>query len=875
MELKIKLKSLPLALGSLLFVSSAYPAGEHELQTNNETEAALTPIKKPIAGIPGQERSIGLRVAQAPAEPAEKQAPTAEPAVKLPEMTIGGKVKPISKQTEKERYRLPQTTESMTREKLDSTVNLMATEDAIKYMPSVQVRSRYIGDTNAPVGMRTSGTSASARNLIYADGILLSSLLGNNNTNTGSPRWNTVSPAEIERIDIMYGPFSAAYPGNSIGGVINITTRMPDKFEVGADAQSSWQTFNLYGTKETYDTQRYSGNIGHRYNDLSFRFDYSHLDAHSQPITFATALNSTGIQPGSGASAGQTIQSVTGAFAGANATNAANQTLGAGNINHTVQDNFKWKWAYDITPTIKIAYTLGMWQNNAQSRTQSYLKDANGNSIQSGWINIGGRAFNLSPTNSPTFTGTQTDQTTWSHGMNLRSNTGGKFDWELVGSVIDLGKDTVRAPTVDPTLAFAGNAPGRITSLTGSGWHTVDAKGIWRPNVDLLGYHEISFGFHHDQYTLKNPVFNTSNWQSGNGQSIFSNSTGKTQTEGYWIQDAWDFHEDWNFTVGGRLENWHAYDGFNATTVNIPANGSLPAHTELRTVDQANKSAVNFSPKGKLTWSPMDRVKIGAAIGQAYRYATASELFQTTTVGLGANAISVNGNPNLRPEDALASELSAEYFRDKGRLRLSLFQERIKNAIFSQTGLITNPVDGTTSQTTFISNVGEIDTYGIEVSGEKADAGIRGLDIVGNFTWVDSRINSNFASDEAAAALKDESSALATNPNTRVPSTGKHQPRLPTWRANAIVTYRANEKLTASVSVRYSSGQFGQLNNSDTNGFAYTGITSYVVADLIAKYKITRQLTAIGGINNVNNDKYWIFHPFPQRTFFAQLKFNY
>jgi iron complex outermembrane receptor protein len=427
--------------------------------------------------------------------------------------------------------------------------------------------------------------------------------------------------------------------------------------------------------------------------------------------------------------------------------------------------------------------------------------------------------------------------------------------------VIDLGKDTVRAPTVDPTFAFAGNAPGRITSLTGSGWHTADAKGIWRPSVDLLGYHEISFGFHHDLYTLKNPVFNTSNWQSGNGQSIFSNSTGKTQTEGYWIQDAWDFHEDWNFTVGGRLESWHAYDGVNTTTVN----GSL------QTINQANKSAVNFSPKGKLTWSPMDRVKIGAAVGQAYRYATASELFQTTTVGTGATAISVNGNPNLRPEDALASELSAEYFPDKGRLRLSLFQERIKNAIFSQTGLITNPATGVTSQATFISNVGEIDTYGIEFSGEKTDAGIKGLDILGNFTWVDSRIDSNQDADAAAAAL----GPTAANPNAAVPSTGKRQPRLPTWRANAIVTYRANEKLTASVSVRYSSGQFGQLNNTDTNGFAYTGITSYVVADLIAKYKITKQWTAIGGINNVNNDKYWIFHPFPQRTFFAQLKFNY
>ncbi|WP_025041746.1 TonB-dependent receptor [Nitrosospira briensis] len=855
MKPNIKLKSMPFALASLLCVSSVWATDEHGSQAKDEVEAELAPIKKPLAATPMTPmpaRSAGTEIAQTPAGVAEKQAPTDEPAVKLPEMTIGGKVKPISRQTEKERYRLPQTTESMTREKLDSTVNLMATEDAIKYMPSIQVRSRYIGDTNAPVGMRTSGTSASARNLIYADGILLSSLLGNNNSNTGSPRWNTVSPAEIERIDIMYGPFSAAYAGNSIGGVINITTRMPDKFEVGADAQSSWQTFNLYGTKETYDTQRYSGNIGHRYNDLSFRFDYSHLDAHSQPITFATALNSA-----TAANSGDTV--VTGAFAGANATNAPNQTLGAGNINHTVQDNFKWKWAYDITPTIKIAYTLGMWQNNASSRTQSYLRDAAGNPVQSGFVNIGGKRYNLSTPNSPTFAGNQTDQTTWSHGMNLRSNTGGKFDWELVGSVIDLGRDTVRAPTVDPTLAFAGNAPGRITSLTGSGWHTVDAKGIWRPSVDLLGYHEISFGFHHDLYTLKNPVFNTSNWQSGNGQSIFSNSTGKTQTEGYWIQDAWDFHEDWNFTVGGRLESWHAYDGVNTTTVN----GSL------QTINQANKSAVNFSPKGKLTWSPMDRVKIGAAIGQAYRYATASELFQTTTVGTGTTAISVNGNPNLRPEDALASELSAEYFPDKGRLRLSLFQERIKNAIFSQTGLIT--ANGTTSQATFISNVGEIDTYGIEVSGEKADAGIKGLDILGNFTWVDSRINSNHDADAAAAAL----GPTAANPNAAVPSTGKRQPRLPTWRANAIVTYRANEKLTASVSVRYSSGQFGQLNNTDTNGFAYTGITSYVVADLIAKYKITKQLTAIGGINNVNNDKYWIFHPFPQRTFFAQLKFNY
>ena len=856
MKLDIKPKFVSVALLNLLWMSSWGAASEPETAKDEKTKAATRTVSQPVSVALAESIFLNTDEITAPAVPPPARVALHD--VEMPEMTISGKVKPPRKQTEKERYRLPQTTESITREKMDESIIMATPEDSIKYMPSIQVRNRYIGDTNAPVGMRTSGTSASARNLIYADGILLSSLLGNNNTNTGSPRWNTVSPGEIERVDVMYGPFSAAYSGNSIGGVINITTRMPKKFEFGADAQASWQTFNLYGTKDTYDSQRYMGYIGHRYNDLSFRFDYSHLDAHSQPITFATTLLST-----TPAGPGDTV--VTGAFPGANPFNVPNLTLGAGNLNHTIQDNFKWKLAYDITPSIRLAYTLGLWLNDATARTQSYLTGPAGNIVQSGFVNIGGQRYNLSTPNSPTFAGNLTDQTTWSHGINLRSSTGGVFDWEMAASLVDLATDTVRAPTVDPTLASAPNAPGRITSLSGSGWYTVDAKGIWRPRADLLGYHEISFGFHHSLYSLKNPVFNTSDWRNGGEGSIFTNSAGKTQTEGYWAQDAWDFHENWNFTLGGRLESWHAFDGVNMVTVNTPAGPTL------QTVNQADRSAVNFSPKAKLTWAPMPQVRIGAAIGQAWRYPTASELFQTTVVGAGATAIAVNGNPNLKQEDALASELSGEYFVDRGRLRVSLFQERIKNAIFSQTGLITNPNTGQTSQATFISNVGEIDTYGVELSGEKSDALIKGLDLLGNLTWVDSRIEENAAADAAAAAL----GPTATNPNAAVPSTGKHQPRLPTWRANAVVTYRANENFSATVNVRYSSGQFGQLNNTDTNGFAYTGLTSYLVADVMAKYRITKQWTAIAGINNVNNDKYWIFHPFPQRTYFAQLRFNY
>ncbi len=720
----------------------------------------------------------------------------------------------------------------------------MTAEDVIKYLPSIQVRKRYIGDTNAPVGWRTSGTGQSARGLIYADGILLSSLLGNNNGNTGSPRWNMVAPSEIERVDVMYGPFSAAYAGNSIGGVIDITTKMPEKFEAGGDIKTTWQDYGFYGKNKTFDSQEYSFNVGDRYKDLSFRFDVSHLDSHSQPIVFVNPTVSA-----TNAKAGSTA--VTGAVANSNPYGINALVLGESALNHTVQDNFKWKLGYDITPTIHAAYTLGLWQNDNNAGFNSFLRDSAGNVVDSGNVNINGRHYAVS------FAETRAEQLHWSHGMSLKSNTGGVFDWDLSGSVVEYGTDLSRTSTQTPAQA-AQNGAGRTTSLTGTGWHTADAKGIWRPGVDLLGKHEVSFGFHHDLYNLDNPTYNATNWQTSDGGSIYQNSQGKTQTEGYWLQDAWDFDKDWNLTLGGRLENWQAYGGYNYDSTTSSA---------VKSINQANRNELEFSPKAKLTWKPMDRVQTGLSIGQAYRFATVTELFQTATVNVGGVNNLVNGNPNLKPEEALSSELSGEYFLDQGKLRLSLFQERIKDAIYTQTSLLAN---GSTAR--FNDNVGEIQTYGVEFAGEASDVGIRGLDISGNATWTDSRITENAVADAAAAAQPFN----ASNPNANQPSTGKRQPKVPEWRASATIAYRPTDKITTSVSGRYSSSQYGQLNNSDINPATYTaGGTEYFIVDLHAKYQITKQVSASAGIDNVNNEQVWLYHPFPSRTYFAQLKYNY
>ena len=70
----------------------------------------------------------------------------------------------------------------ITAAKAQEQINTVNTEDMLKYAPSLMVRKRHYGDTQDPVATRTSGVGASARNLIFVDGIMISSPIGNNNT---------------------------------------------------------------------------------------------------------------------------------------------------------------------------------------------------------------------------------------------------------------------------------------------------------------------------------------------------------------------------------------------------------------------------------------------------------------------------------------------------------------------------------------------------------------------------------------------------------------------------------------------------------------------------------------------------------------------
>lgn len=718
-----------------------------------------------------------------------------------------------------EKYKLPQTTETTTAEKIADTVNIVDTEDAVKYMPSIFIRKRNYGDTQPVMATRTWGVGSSARSLVYADDVLLTALLANNNS-IGAPRWGMVAPEEIQQIDVMYGPFSAAYPGNSMGAVMQITTRMPDKFEGTVSQTLAYQSYKQYKTEDTYRTSQTAATFGNRSGNLAWWMSANHQDSYSQPIAFVTQAQSA-VEPVAPAN-------TTGRITEVNKLGLFSDVLGASILLHTKMDNAKIKVAYDITPILRAAYTLGYWQNNADASVQTYLTSTA--ALTLGQPTYGGQ--------SGFATGTyRLEQAHTMQSLALKSDTRGVWDWEAVLSDYDMGKDVQNAAQTAGALT-ALNAAGKTTLMDGTGWSSVDLKGIWRPN----DVHEASFGLHEDRYKLNNTAYNISDWTVANSYtSLNTQSLGRTQTDAIWGQDVFHFAKDFKATLGGRYEEWKAFDGYNFSAGKTP-------------ISQQSLASTEFSPKASISWATSADWLVTNSFGQAYRFPTVSELYQAVTSGPAL----ANPNPNLKPEKVLSDELVFERAIQEGKLRVSLFQEDVSNAIISQT----NSLNGT--PTTYIVNVDKVRNRGIEVAMQKNNMFTSGLELSGSVTYVDSKILADSTWVSPAAPAPQGTTAV-----------GKRAPNVPDWRATLVATYRPNEKLAYTVAGRYSGKQYSTLDNTDVASNVYGSFDSFLVVDVRAHYQIDKHWDGSLGIDNLGNYKYTLFHPFPQRTVVGNVKYKF
>ena len=792
---------------------------------------------------------------------------------------------------------IPAVVESRTRAELNKTVNAVTSAELFKYLPSVMIRERYIGDNNAIVTMRTNGPTESANTIVYANGVLLSNFLGNSYSTP--PRWGFVSPEEVDRVDVIYGPFSALYPGNSVSGVITMTTKMPDAREVHARGTGAAQQWSLYN----HSSVPLNGNVnlfyGDRINDFRYVLVYNHLDAQSQPQTYS----GNQLLPGTGGTP------FFGGYQDYNMYGVPRIITGSNGAIHQTQDLAKVRMSYDFTPKDRFEVMSGYWTQVQDANSQSYVTTAAGvpiynTSSSSSKLQVG--PFTDSPgANNPGHYGAQ-------HVMNavtLKRDTGGVFDYDFTLTSYNYLRDftnlnnqygfipntTGNNQSLNP--GYFVNPTGNNTNLAGTFWRTGDARFIYRPERELQGKHEISYGVHSDEYSLnQNQQFTVmvpSNYNLGS----YNVSGGKTTLNSVYIQDAWKVLPSWKITGGLRDDYWNALNGQTASTSNFssytqassssPLAGTSFAAPTYGAYPTASKNG--FQPKASVEYDMTKEINIRGSMGRAYRMPTVGELFQNTA-STGSQVIN---NPNLQPQVSTAYDLTTVYRKVDAfngaigllQPRVSLFMEDRWNAIFSQSSLTSSGV--AVSQN---ANVGKALFKGVEAELVAKDMLIKGLDYSGSITFTDAHIVSN---DQLLAPyfVGNVGNPLNTSPVVSGGAAcfpgvcyangpllaGNQYPRIPRIRIRSVLTYSPSKELSFAFGTRYASGAFVTLANIDFNHNNYGSTDSaYLFFDAKINYKFEKNWTAQIGVDNIGSYKAYVNpNPYQQRTYFAGIRYDF
>jgi iron complex outermembrane receptor protein len=410
------------------------------------------------------------------------------------------------------------------------------------------------------------------------------------------------------------------------------------------------------------------------------------------------------------------------------------------------------------------------------------------------------------------------------HALTLEGTSHG-WSWRALGSLYDFARDVQRIPSAARPAAESGGA-GAIVTLDGTGWHTLDL------DARTGGF---SAGLHHDRFTLQSNRYAADDWLHGAPGALTQAARGHTRTEALWAQEELELAPRLRLTLGGRYEWWHTYGGYNFS--------SAPALA----VSQPALSKRAFSPKASLRFEPAKAWSVTLSAGQAYRFPTVSELYQAISTGPSLTV----PDPRLRPERARSEEFAVEHRTAAGHVRVSLFNEAIRDALIGQTAPL---VPGSPTLFSYVQNIPAVRTRGAELAFEQRGLLLPRLDLSGSLTLADPRV----VRDPAFAAAE-----------------GKTIPQVPRRRATLVATWHEPGGAAFTLAGRYASRSWGTIDNSDRVGHTYQGFEGYLVLDARANIPVGKRWRWAVGVENLTNRRYYVFHPFPQRTLTGEIAYRW
>lgn len=496
------------------------------------------------AGLPG----TGLW-AQEVGEKAKKEAGV----VKLEEIVI------TATKTPRHPEDIPASITVITKEDLEKQ-NIQTVDEALRQVPGTFARrGKGWQDTLANVNLRGFPALAQTRTLVLLDGQDMSSGY------TNKVAWSSLTVEDIERIEVVRGPFSALYGGNAMGGVINIITKTPKKLQMNANVG--------YGK---YDTWTYYLGAGNRFwNQLSLKVSYKYRYTSGYPSDLVT---SSKYYPG-----GRHTLKPWGKDAwiiGDRGDNSFNESIG----------NAKLSWEPALGHKIDFSALLD-WNEYGYGQFHSYLTDP---AAVPEYRFLGGDGrthtaiYNLNSEHKVT------DSTTLRFHAGLTSKPHSWYTLPKRGATRSGGPGTV-ASTPSKTWAFevqVDQAIGTKQMLTGG----LCYKTGWAASKD---------------YSLNN-------WRDPDSKTgLLRQCGGRDRNFAVFLQDEITWHPKFTTVIGARLDWWQTYGGAYQESATAPIT-HLPCRDKW-----------SVSPKIAFLYRPWEWMSWRASVGRAFRPPNVYELYRT------------------------------------------------------------------------------------------------------------------------------------------------------------------------------------------------------------------------------------------------------
>jgi iron complex outermembrane receptor protein len=573
--------------------------------------------------------------------------------------------------------------------------NIQLADEALKQVPSTFTRrGKGWMDTMASVNLRGFPADSQKRTLVLLDGQDISTGYTNRVT------WSSIPVENIERIEVVRGPFSALYGGTAMGGVINIITKTPKKLEM--------QTSAGYAS---YDTWNYYMSVGNRWQDkVSFQVNYKYMVTDGYPANLVTKT----------ASKGSATPQVVGWQPTRTTTGSSTYIIGDTGDNSWFSHVASAKVSWDVAPGHKINFfSLFNWNGYDYGLFHSYLRNsATGAPVFSGTLGLFGTSPPLKFSNlkKGTFLSGNGREFTQVYHLDSEHRL-----WDT--TILKLRAGFLYQPdnwytTPDSTQATARGGPGKLSSTPSYSWggemqldHPVGTKQLF------------TGGLVYKKSWAGTEEFNLQNWTDPDQKGLRTyQAKGSDHNLGLYLQDEITWHPKFTTVLGMRLDWWQTYGGMYQVSATAPK------------VHLPSRDKWSLNPKFALLYRPWDRLSLRASVGTAFRPPNVYELYRTWVSSSGQI---YKGNPSLKPERNLGWEAGVTLKLFKGNtLTATVFQNFVDDLIYR----VTDPADPSGKTSTY-QNAAKAQILGLEM--EVTQKLFRWLEVFGNTTLLDPRIRKN------------------------------------------------------------------------------------------------------------------------------------